>query len=68
MFDVIIRNGFTYDSQGNKPFIADVAINGDRITRVAKDIEDKGRVEIDATNKAIIPGLIDAHVHEEWIG
>ena len=34
MYDLIIRNGTIVDGTGAKPFVGDVAINGDRIVLV----------------------------------
>lgn len=66
--DVIIRNGLVVDGTGSAPMIADVGIKGDRIEAIAPRIEGAARTEIEAAGKAVIPGLIDPHVHEEWIG
>src|SRR5204863_4482289 len=42
-------------------FPADVAIAGERIVSVGQGV--KGKREIDATGKYVIPGAIDSHVH-----
>lgn len=65
--DVIIRGGLIVDGTGAKPFVGDVAIEGDRIAAVGPHLDMKADKEVDATGKVVIPGLIDPHVHEEWI-
>ncbi len=67
MDDLIIRNGFIVDGTGAPGFVGDVAITGDTIRTIAKSIPEKGKKEIDAAGKIVIPGFIDPHVHEEWI-
>ena len=66
MYDFIIRNGLVVDGNGKRAFRADVAVKGDKIARIAPEIEEKGAQEYDAAGKYVIPGLIDPHVHEEW--
>ncbi|MGM0396495.1 MAG: N-acyl-D-amino-acid deacylase family protein [Bacillota bacterium] len=68
MYDVVVKNGLVYDGTGNKPFKADIAINKDRIVKISEKIDESSDLEVDATGKVVIPGLIDPHVHEEWIG
>ena len=67
MFDIIIRNGTIVNGNGQKSFVGDIAIKDDKIIKVSERIEEKGIKEIDALGKMVIPGLIDPHVHEEWI-
>ena len=52
MFDVVIRGGHS----------PDVAIEGEFIAALGHDLPG-GRHEIDAANLAILPGVIDIHVH-----
>lgn len=67
MYDVVIRNGLIVDGTGTKGFLGDVAIKGERISKIDTKISEKGLKEVDASGKIVIPGLIDPHVHEEWI-
>lgn len=58
-YDVIIRGGTVYDGLGGQPFMADIAINGDRIA-VIGDLSDKtGDLHVDARGKAVAPGFIN---------
>jgi len=67
LFDVVIRNGLIVNGTGTTPFKGDIAINGERIAKIAEKIEEKGIKEYDAQGKIVIPGFIDPHVHEEWV-
>lgn len=58
-FDRVIRNGRIIS--GGADFIGDLAIQGERIAAVGTDL--RGRNEIDATGRLVIPGAIDGHVH-----
>ncbi|QQO08443.1 N-acyl-D-amino-acid deacylase family protein [Breznakiella homolactica] len=64
-YDLIIRGGTVIDGSGSPGFIADVAVSGDTVARIAPAIADQGKLEIDARGKTVIPGFIDPHVHEE---
>ncbi|HZF07381.1 MAG TPA: D-aminoacylase [Thermoanaerobaculia bacterium] len=57
--DVIVRNGTIYDGSGGKPFVGDVAIDGDRITAVGSLGATRGKREIDARGLAVAPGFIN---------
>lgn len=62
----LIRGGQIYDHDGDvhKPAIADVAIEGDTILAVGSNIDPSSADEIiDAANRLIVPGLINAHYH-----
>ncbi|KYO66943.1 N-acyl-D-amino-acid deacylase family protein [Thermovenabulum gondwanense] len=67
MYDVVIRNGLIIDGTGSSPFRGDIAIEGERIIKIAPYIEEKGLKEVNAEGKIVIPGFIDPHVHEEWV-
>ena len=58
-YDVIIRNGTIYDGGGRKPFVADVAIQGDSIAAIGKLNRDHGTTEVDAKGMAVSPGFIN---------
>ena len=59
--DLVIKGGTVVDGTGAAGFVADVAIDGDRITAVG-DVG-SGRREIDATDKLVTPGFVDIHTH-----
>ena len=47
MHDLVIRNGKIVDGSGKESFMGDIAIDGDRITKIGL-IEEEGKSEIDA--------------------
>ena len=62
MHDLVIRGGTVVDGTGGKPFVADVAIDGDRVSLVGT-VTAQGRDEIDASGKFVTPGFVDVHTH-----
>ena len=46
----------------------DVLIEGDKIIKVAKNIEAPSAKIIDARGKVIVPGFVDPHTHLVWAG
>ncbi len=65
MADILIKDGFiiTMDAQRRILERGSVAIEGDKITAVGKDVEERADTVIDARGKAVLPGLINAHTH-----
>ncbi len=57
--DVVIRNGTIYDGSGGEPFVADLAIDADRITAIGDLEGHDGTVEIEASTMAVAPGFIN---------
>lgn len=62
-YALVIRNGLVVDGSGAPGRIADVAIDGARIVRIAPRIAERGRDEIDATGRVVAPGFVDIHSH-----
>ncbi|HXG52917.1 MAG TPA: amidohydrolase family protein [candidate division Zixibacteria bacterium] len=60
--DLVIRDGTVVDGTGGPAFEADIAIDGENITAIGKNLG-KGAKEIDARGKVVAPGFIDAHTH-----
>jgi len=64
MYDILIKGGRVIDPAQNIDGTRDVAINGDKIATVDRDISPKeGKKLINAKGKIVTPGLIDIHVH-----
>jgi len=63
--DILIKDGYiiTMDAQRRILGRGSVAIGGDKITAVGKDVEERADTVIDARGKAVLPGLINAHTH-----
>lgn len=58
-YDVIIRNATLYDGSGNKPFVADLAIQHDTIAFIGDLSSARATNDIDATGLALSPGFIN---------
>jgi dihydropyrimidinase len=58
-YDLVIKNGTIVTASHS--YISDVGSSGERIEAI--DHELRGRREIDATGKLVIPGAVDIHVH-----
>ena len=66
-YDLLIRGGKIVDGSGNPWFLGDVAIRGDRIAHVARQITGAAKREIDATDLVVAPGFIDIHSHSDYV-
>ncbi len=64
-YSTVLRNGTVYDGSGSKPFVGDVALQGDRIVYVGPKAPGTATVEFDATGKAVAPGFINMLAHPE---
>jgi len=64
-YDVVVRGGTVYDGDGGRPFVADVAIAGDRIAAIGSNLPGRGRTELDARGRAVSPGFINMLAHPE---
>ena len=62
MYDLLIKNGLIYDGKGNEAYIADVAVKGEKISKIG-EIEDSAKKVIDAKGKIVTPGFVDIHTH-----
>lgn len=58
-YDAIIRGGTVYDGSGGAPFVADVALRGDRIAAIAAHMKGHAKKEVDARGLAVAPGFIN---------
>jgi len=61
MYDIVIKNGYIYDVINNKIIKKEIAIKDNLI--ILSDVTNQGRKVIDATNKIILPGFINTHIH-----
>ena len=65
--DTLIRNATLYDGSGSEPDVADVAVNGDRIIAIGPKLKFDASTTIDAYAKALAPGFIDTHTHDDTV-
>jgi N-acyl-D-amino-acid deacylase len=63
-FDLIIRGGTVIDGTGAPGASADVAVRNGLIAAVGA-IDGSAKREIDATGRAVTPGFIDVHAHDD---
>lgn len=62
-WDMVVRGGRVIDPSLHLDSIADVAIADGRIAAVANGLATGAAQEIDATDKLVMPGLLDVHAH-----
>ncbi|MBX3705927.1 MAG: D-aminoacylase [Pseudomonadales bacterium] len=60
--DIVIRGGLVVDGTGASGHVADVAIDGDRISAIGA-VPGRGRREIAAEGRIVAPGFVDIHSH-----
>ncbi|MDN3567870.1 amidohydrolase family protein [Paeniroseomonas aquatica] len=63
--DLIIRDATLFDGTGARRSVGDVGVTGDRITAVGDLGAASADREVIATGKALAPGFIDAHTHDD---
>jgi N-acyl-D-amino-acid deacylase len=63
--DLIIRGATLYDGSGAPGFAADLAVAGDRIAAIGALGGTTAAVEIDGKGRALAPGFIDVHTHDD---
>lgn len=61
MSKLLIKGGTAVLPEGEK--VCDILVDGDKIVRITKNVEDKAAKVIDAKGLHVFPGLIDMHVH-----
>ena len=63
--DIVFKNATVIDGTNSTPFVADVAVDGDRIAGIGT-VTNRGAREIDATNLVLAPCFIDVHTHDDF--
>ncbi len=61
MSRLLIKGGTAVLPEGEK--VCDILVDGDKIVKIAGNVEDKAAKVIDAKGLHVFPGLIDMHVH-----
>lgn len=62
---LIFKNAQVLDGTGRRAFAGAVAVDGERIAAVGAVQEQPGDTVIDLQGKAIAPGFIDSHTHDD---
>ncbi len=62
MYDAIVKNGSVIDGTGAPARVAGIGIRDGRVAAVG-DLDESGRVVIDADGLTVAPGFIDLHSH-----
>jgi len=63
-YDFLFKRGRIVDPANNRDFVGDIAVKGDKIAEVAKEIDNSlAEQVVDINGKVIIPGIIDTHCH-----
>ena len=62
MFDYLIKNANIVDGTGKDAYAGDIAIQGDKIAAIGKDLGEAKEI-IDAKGLTVTPGFIDSHSH-----
>ena len=65
MLDLLIRNAYIADGTGNPGYVADLAVEGERIVAIGRMPAAQAKAAIDATGRVLCPGFIDVHLHSE---
>lgn len=63
MSKILIKNGRIIDPETKRDEVTDILVIDDKIAEIGKIEEESGMNVIDATDKIVIPGIIDLHVH-----
>ncbi len=64
-WSLLIRGGTVVDGSGAPRQVADIAVSGDRIAAIGRDLLGAADRVIDATGHVVAPGFIDAHSHSD---
>ncbi len=64
---LILRNAMLFIGDGSEPFPADLAVDDDRISAIGDLSASTAETEIDLDGKALAPGFIDVHTHDDGI-
>lgn len=59
--ELLIKGGTVVTASGS--YLADVAVDGGKIVAIGKDLDVPADKVVDATDKLVLPGAIDAHTH-----
>jgi len=64
-YDTIIKGGRIVDGSGSPWYKGDIAVTGEEIVCIARNLVSEAEQVIDATGFVVAPGFIDAHSHAD---
>ncbi len=64
-YDLILRDALIVDGTGAPPRQGDLAVRGDRIAALGAGVDGPADREIDLGGRAVSPGFIDVHTHDD---
>ena len=64
---LLLRGGTVIDGTGAPRFVADVRIEGERISAIGARLPTQGAEVVDVAGKIVAPGFIDVHTHDDQI-
>ena len=64
---MLLRGGTVIDGTGAPRFVADVRIEGERISAIGAQLPTQGAEVVDVAGKIVAPGFIDVHTHDDQI-
>ena len=64
-FDVVFRDAIVVDGTGAERFVADVAVEGNRIAEIGT-VAGSAPTEINASGLVLASGFIDVHTHDDF--
>src|SRR5947207_3554457 len=64
---LVLRGGTVIDGTGAPRFVADVRIEGERISAIGAQLPPQGAEVVDVAGKIVAPGFIDVHTHDDQI-
>lgn len=67
MYDLLIKNAKIVDGSGGPWLRGDVAVKGGKIAKVGKIEDEKASMVINAEDKVLSSGFIDAHSHADFV-
>ena len=62
----LLKNARVYDGTGSDPYQADILLEGDRIVKIAEQIDLPADRIFDLKGKSVSSGFIDGHSHNDW--
>lgn len=64
-FDLLFRQVHVVDGTGAEPYVADVAVQGDRIVAIGDLTGQQAQRVIEGDGRCLMPGFIDVHTHDD---